>query len=993
MDKVLECVITSDLPPSTKLVVFHNCLTHLNGVDCVDDYVDLAYVCLLYSSKTGTSLDETSRCAVQRICDYLLVRLSDSSFNSIFMNISDKVSSLGETSTEALQHLELLRYLQNIERTSRLSYLLEMLDHGEDDTTPCFTSILRICAKLENLCSKSDLVQRLKHHFSFLVSDEFSTSLDSVKLLVTELVRLLSVLSTDEQAVDRPEFQSSLHLAFYMANHILRLVVRADKQFMGREFCGQFDTSATSHLHSLMNAYLVSAVTTDTCFFPLAALLFCLDPPSNGLDGSAPTLRALIQSVTDAHIDSTDECFALLRRLTMWLLWPDAEGFRSPIDKWIIGFVCEIFKRLFHSGGASANSKNSILWSHFMVDQLRFVIRLVSRQTLPRMSTFHTLTFLLLAGNPDSQADPRYSVIKDELLPLLPQIQQRCREGVFRSDEAETFFSRMSQVTQLLSFSLYNNTPGANGLTQPSDPLDNWDTIGGGRWSVQTMRARLKVYQWSTLARWGSMAGINLRRCWSRWDESPVEDNYDEFPGKKSVSSTVNQRRVLNQSGLRNIGNTCYANAALQLLYHCSDFRLAVLEAVRPKSCSQPARPCSAPGPPCSSFVAVPKLSKLYVNKDLAATSTTGGLLRSQLFALFCALSTHQGQTVRDPGAVLTLSKPAHFVIGEQQDAVEYLNHLLDRLHEEELEATDPSLLKSKHQQLDDSQICLSADRTRCVVNPSLPCHRSIRRTNSSPDLGTESQPTQIAGSVPTDTAAAAGQHMSLVRQLFGGQLVRHTSCTECAHVSSTCDEYFSCLYLPVTSSEDLSFDEEQKPSNSVFQVESGSRVSNTDLDLTSLIQAHFTRTEYVSTQNECESCGKVTKRARRLSLRKLASHVLICLNIFTFCRVKQTSSKILRPISIPERLSVTLSDHTASENGYFCDEKQGSRSLTTRSYALQGMILHHGLSISCGHYTCVARVGMQWIWFDDDIAQYTSLEQVYAQPMTTPYLLLYSQT
>lgn len=29
--------------------------------------------------------------------------------------------------------------------------------------------------------------------------------------------------------------------------------------------------------------------------------------------------------------------------------------------------------------------------------------------------------------------------------------------------------------------------------------------------------------------------------------------------------------------GLRNKGNTCYANAALQLLYHCNDFRKAVL--------------------------------------------------------------------------------------------------------------------------------------------------------------------------------------------------------------------------------------------------------------------------------------------------------------------------------------------------------------------------------------------------------------------------------
>ncbi|KAL7063891.1 hypothetical protein AAHC03_04884 [Spirometra sp. Aus1] len=60
--------------------------------------------------------------------------------------------------------------------------------------------------------------------------------------------------------------------------------------------------------------------------------------------------------------------------------------------------------------------------------------------------------------------------------------------------------------------------------------------------------------------------------------------------------------------------------------------------------------------------------------------------------------------------------------------------------------------------------------------------------------------------------------------------------------------------------------------------------------------------------------------------------------------------------------------------------------------YKLQGMILHHGLSLSCGHYTCVAKVGSNWVSFDDCSASFTSLDQVNRQQFATPYLLLYSK-
>lgn len=221
------------------------------------------------------------------------------------------------------------------------------------------------------------------------------------------------------------------------------------------------------------------------------------------------------------------------------------------------------------------------------------------------------------------------------------------------------------------------------------------------------------------------------------------------------------------------------------------------------------------------------------------------------------------------------------------------------------------------------------------------------------------------------------------------------------------------------------------------FQSTNSTRLLNSDdTDLTTLLHTHFSQIERVSSAEACESCGKQTVLARRMCLKNLAPHVLICLKVFTFCRENQTSAKVMKKITIPERLCVTLSGlddaskpeiqpsepfsnevifpseelseyptntilfdtekrtfsaHSLASSSSYCVSHK-TQSVTTRTFKLQGMILHHGVSLHCGHYTCVARVGMEWISFDDAFVHLTSLDQIYSRPLTTPYLLLYTQ-
>ncbi|VDN26042.1 unnamed protein product [Dibothriocephalus latus] len=159
--------------------------------------------------------------------------------------------------------------------------------------------------------------------------------------------------------------------------------------------------------------------------------------------------------------------------------------------------------------------------------------------------------------------------------------------------------------------------------------------------------------------------------------------------------------------------------------------------------------------------------------------------------------------------------------------------------------------------------------------------------------------------------------------------------------------------------------------------------------------------------------------------MRHLSPHVLIGLNLFVYNRATQACQKVMPRIRINELLSVrvpkspslphqpsvpppdvavtetaSISTNQAVALGDRPHEEQSSPSpapdvaeeSSIQVYKLQGMILHHGLSLGCGHYTCVAKVDANWVSFDDCSTSFTSLDQINRQPFATPYLLLYSK-
>lgn len=1010
MDKVLKSVLAGELPNEVKQTVLKNCLLYLKNDADAKSALDVGVVCLQHLHSLE-DLSQIYRYELECICRQVIAHLSNSDLDCMINKL--KVAFAMDVSPLRVHSLDnAIDYACNIHESGKLISLIKQLETRNIDLIDGIISALRIFNKLRLVFPSVEL-DEIKRKLSVVWSSIHVIGYlrrEQSDKLTTELLLFLAHLGHCGDYKSPFIFDAVSDLSYRASEALLHIM--STKTYNEDGHTSDSDGGKlVAFLKTFVDKFLIIPVSPETCYLPLASSLFCLDSATSSPDENVAMLSSFVESVVDDHFRSTDECVSIMKRLIVWLMWPSTEIYQSPMDKWIIGFICYYSCQLHSASGLRSSPPTS--WLHFIVDQLRFVLGLLCEQCLPSTALLNTLSFLLLAGTP-SMSDPRYVVIKSDLLPTLCILLGKFKERA-PDNEEEFVLRRLSNVLQLLAASLQK--VGRSSVFPVSDPLikailsfsERANVLLTSPLSEKNASGHLAVYSWSTLLRWGSKAGLNLRRCWAKWDKISQGLNSEQLLSRR-IFATFSDHKINDYRGLVNIGNTCYANAALQLLYHCPDFRLALLGGdVPPSHVSRPYSPlpentiAHSASPACSTDAPD---SATYVYRGSCVLRKEVGLLHSRLLFLFRSLNTSQGPAVGDLGAVLTLSTPAHFVNGEQQDASEYLSHLLQRLHEEELGIKNRlgfrngfrSLIPNSSPSRSDTADAHTACITTSVGSNHLSNDSTYATTQSSVfpvdvDPVDQNSPSSSSNS----DNQTSNSELSLVRRLFGGQLVHHTSCTECSHVSSTRYEHFSLLYLPVTSTEEISLDSELKLSGSTFVMAQDARTPNADLDLTALIHTHFTQIEYVPTQEQCESCGKVAKRARKLSLRHLASHVFICLNVFTFCRSKQSGSKILHKIAIPERLSVTFSEHSnnSTDTNVSTFSPSGNdrpQAVTSRSYTLHGMILHHGMSISCGHYTCVTRVGMQWIWFDDDNARYTTLEQVYSRPMTTPYLLLYIQ-
>ncbi|KAL0244819.1 hypothetical protein GEMRC1_008901 [Eukaryota sp. GEM-RC1] len=121
----------------------------------------------------------------------------------------------------------------------------------------------------------------------------------------------------------------------------------------------------------------------------------------------------------------------------------------------------------------------------------------------------------------------------------------------------------------------------------------------------------------------------------------------------------------------------------------------------------------------------------------------------------------------------------------------------------------------------------------------------------------------------------------------------------------------------------------------------------------------------------KCDSCKTTTSVSKWFSIRTLPNVLLIHLKRFSFLG---RGSKVCTPVQFPENLN--LSKYLAfPEDGF--------------QYTLHSLILHHGRSLSFGHYTSYVKSSNGlWYHYDDERVSQVSLQTVLSK--TEAYIVIY---
>uniref|UniRef100_A0A9J7YW99 Ubiquitin carboxyl-terminal hydrolase n=1 Tax=Cyprinus carpio carpio TaxID=630221 RepID=A0A9J7YW99_CYPCA len=476
--------------------------------------------------------------------------------------------------------------------------------------------------------------------------------------------------------------------------------------------------------------------------------------------------------------------------------------------------------------------------------------------------------------------------------------------------------------------------------------------------------------------------------------------------------------RTRGLTGLKNIGNTCYMNAALQALSNCPPLTQFFLD--------------------CGGLVKTdkkPALSKSYQKliTDLWHKNRNSYVVPTNLF---------QGIKAVNP----------MFRGYSQQDSQEFLRCLMDQLHEELKEpipepedpnqavAMDDCPDEDNHSQSDDFQTCESCGSSDRADNegPKVPedineaemliseqnqnnrdwqkeknLINNLYRAGSHGDLDkdvdttNESRPiissqgairAQGRNSVPSFTPPKSKRqrkYHSIISEVFDGTIVSSVQCLTCDRVSVTL-ENFQDISLPIPGKEDLA--KLHSSSHQTALVKAGSCGEayaaqgwiafvmeyikswfwGPVVTLQDCLAAFFARDELKGdNMYSCEKCKKLRNGVKFCKVQGLPE--ILCIHLKRFRHELMFSTKISTHVSFPLE-GLEMQPFLAKD----CPAH-------TTSYDLLSVICHHGTA-SSGHYIAYCRNELNQLWYEFDDQSVTEVSESCVQNAEA-YVLFYKKS
>lgn len=380
-----------------------------------------------------------------------------------------------------------------------------------------------------------------------------------------------------------------------------------------------------------------------------------------------------------------------------------------------------------------------------------------------------------------------------------------------------------------------------------------------------------------------------------------------------TVSSKKSQFLELYTTGLVNLGNSCYMNCVVQ---------------------------CLAATPQLTSFF-FPTITESFTDHsykqhiNVSNKLGTKGQLTTGFVELILNMLNNNERSFspsKFKKIMGSLSPSQQFLTYDQQDCIEFLNFLLDALHE------------------DLNNVTITDPHERKMITDLSPEQEKNRET----------LPVRLASTIEWERYLKL--NFSVIVDYFQGQHLSQLKCLECGFTSTTYNS-FSILSLPIPQ-----------------------KLNNSGKVLLEECLQEFVTTELLDDNNKwyCPKCKKFTRLTKKIAITRLPQVLII-----NFNRFKMTNTggfnKLETFVTYPVNEVLDMTPYwpdvgsRINENSTMSIEKEQEllKSFPVRNqippfkYKLFGVANHFG-NLTTGHYTAYvhkhsdAKKRREWCYFDD---------------------------
>ncbi|KAH8253288.1 hypothetical protein KR032_004609 [Drosophila birchii] len=371
--------------------------------------------------------------------------------------------------------------------------------------------------------------------------------------------------------------------------------------------------------------------------------------------------------------------------------------------------------------------------------------------------------------------------------------------------------------------------------------------------------------------------------------------------------------------GLVNLGNTCYMNSVLQALAMTTDFSRQIL------------------------LIECNSLLLLKVQQQIA-------------------LMHHSLRYELTPSRVLEATRPPGFMPGLQQDSSEFLGHLLDLLHEQEIKccssdsAPQPSGV--------DNDDLLSEDIVTSGVIPYNSNDRELSggcsRNKTAPTLTATPTKGTNGSSLQGQSAGPPPKKSSTIDKTFAGKLSTTYRCLSCDWESRNEDSFRELQ---------LSFPDVKDDCGA------------TNYSVQDLIE-YFCSPEKLDGDNQyhCPRCKKHCDAERHIGVTQAPRNLILTLKQFKYDQKYHYRTKLMHKVFHDESVTVKMCATDSLQE------------MSTVHYDLYAGVVHSGFSMDSGHYfTFAADQSKNWYKFNDNLVTHSQPEEMHnLTSPNTPYILFY---